>query len=160
MLLQTRSDDGEVTDLEIPGPGPKFCRPQMHGTGNFPGLSVMNLGGSIVTLESRSFDASELLDAIEREGINLISMVGDAFGKPILKALDANPGKWNLSSLLGITSSGVMWSEEVKQQLEYQPNMVLIDAFSSSEALGMGMSPRVVAQLPKPHVSSSASIVW
>jgi fatty-acyl-CoA synthase len=113
----------------------------MHGTGNFPGLSAMSLGGSIVTLESRSFDAAELLDAIEREGINLMSMVGDAFGKPILKALDANPEKWDLSSLLGITSSGVMWSEEVKQQLlEYQPNMVLIDAFSSSEALGMGTS--------------------
>ena len=136
-------DDGEVSDLEFPGPGPKFCPacPQMHGTGNFPGLSAMSLGGSIVTLESRSFDAAELLDAIEREGINLMSMVGDAFGKPILKALDANPDKWDLSSLLGITSSGVMWSEEVKQKLlEYQPNMVLIDAFSSSEALGMGTS--------------------
>ena len=136
-------DDGEVSDLEFPGPGPKFCPacPQMHGTGNFPGLSAMSLGGSIVTLESRSFDAAELLDAIEREGINLMSMVGDAFGKPILKALDANPEKWDLSSLLGITSSGVMWSEEVKQQLlDYQPNMVLIDAFSSSEALGMGTS--------------------
>ena len=88
-------------------------------------------------------------------------MVGDAFGKPILKALDANPGKWNLSSLLGITSSGVMWSEEVKQQLlEYQPNMVLIDAFSSSEALGMGMSTSGGGSTAKTHVSSSASIVW
>ena len=142
-LASPYPDEGDVADLVFAGPGPKFCPacPQMHGTGNFPGLSAMSLGGSIVTLTQRSFDAAELLDAIEREGINLMSMVGDAFGKPILKALDAQPGKWNLSSLVGVTSSGVMWSEEVKQRmLEHHPNMVLNDAFSSSEALGMGTS--------------------
>ena len=155
-------DDGEVTDLEIPDQGPSSARPAHRCTApETSGLSVMNLGGSIVTLESRSFDASELLDSIEREGINLISMVGDAFGKPILKALDTNPGRWNLSSLLGITSSGVMWSEEVKQQLlEHQPNMVLIDAFSSSEALGMGMSTSGGGSTRRLHVSNWASIAW
>ena len=40
-----------------------------------------------------------------------------------------------------ITSSGVMWSEETKQGLlEHHPGMMLVDAFSSSEALGMGQS--------------------
>ena len=68
-------------------------------------------------------------------------MVGDAFGKPILQTLDANPGRWDLSSLLGITSSGVMWSHETKQGLlRHHPGMLLLDAFSSSEALGMGSS--------------------
>jgi acyl-CoA synthetase (AMP-forming)/AMP-acid ligase II len=113
----------------------------MHGTGNFPCLSTLTGGGSIVTLTGRNFDAAELLDTIEREGVNSLAIVGDAFAKPILRALDAEPERWNLSSLVGIVSSGVMWSQETKTRLlEHHPGMILMDAFSSSEALGMGSS--------------------
>jgi fatty-acyl-CoA synthase len=42
---------------------------------------------------------------------------------------------------MAMTSSGVMWSEETKQGLlGHNPDMFLMDAFSSSEALGMGQS--------------------
>jgi len=138
-------DDGTLDERRATytKPGPLFLPacPQMHGTGNFPGLSALTDGGGIVTLTQRTFDAVELLDTIEREGVNVMSMVGDAFGKPILRALDTEPGRWDLSSLVGITSSGVMWSKEVKEGLlRHHPNMVLLDAFSSSEALGMGSS--------------------
>jgi len=50
-------------------------------------------------------------------------------------------GRWDLSSLISIVSSGVMWSEESKQRLlGHHPGMLLVDVFSSSEALGMGSS--------------------
>jgi fatty-acyl-CoA synthase len=40
-----------------------------------------------------------------------------------------------------VISSGAMWSEPVKQELlAHHPGMLLVDAFSSSEALGMGVS--------------------
>jgi acyl-CoA synthetase (AMP-forming)/AMP-acid ligase II len=92
-------------------------------------------------MDNRTFDPVELLDTIEREGVNSMAMVGDAFGKPILRALDENPGRWDLSSLVAIVSSGVMWSKETKEGLlRHHPNMMLMDAFSSSEALGMGSS--------------------
>ncbi|MFZ8998916.1 MAG: acyl-CoA synthetase [Ilumatobacteraceae bacterium] len=138
-------DAGTVDDRRgvLTAPGRRFIPacPQMHGTGNFPGLAALTDGGCIVTLTGRNFEAAELLDTIERERVNVISMVGDAFGKPILRALDAEPGRWDLSSLVGITSSGVMWSKEVKDGLlGHHPNMLLLDAFSSSEALGMGSS--------------------
>jgi fatty-acyl-CoA synthase len=94
-----------------------------------------------VTLEGRSFDVEETLDTIEREGVNLIAIVGDAFAKPITRALEAAPERWDLSSLAAITSSGVMFSEPVKQGLlKFLPGALIIDAFSSSEALGMGQS--------------------
>ena len=115
--------------------------PLMHGTGMFTSLSLLTGGGCIVTLEGRSFDAAELLDTIERESVFAIAWVGDAFAKPVLRALEDQPGKWDISSLRAITSSGVMWSEETKQGLlHHHPKMVLADAFSSSEALGMGQS--------------------
>src|SRR5262249_39008696 len=51
------------------------------------------------------------------------------------------PGRWNLSSLVLISSSGVMWSEPVKEGLlRHHPGMFLVDAFSSSEAIGLGQS--------------------
>ena len=113
----------------------------MHGTGNFPCLSTLSGGGSIVTLDNRNFDPVVLLDTIEREGVNTMAMVGDAFGKPILRTLDENPGRWDLTSLVAIVSSGVMWSKETKEGLlRNHPGMLLLDAFSSSEALGMGSS--------------------
>jgi fatty-acyl-CoA synthase len=68
-------------------------------------------------------------------------IVGDAFARPLLEALDANPGRWDLSSLILMSSSGVMWSQEVKSGLlRHHPTMVLFDSFGSSEAVGMGTS--------------------
>jgi 3-oxocholest-4-en-26-oate---CoA ligase len=115
--------------------------PLMHGTGLFTQLIVMSSGGCTVTLESRNLDVEELLSTIERESVNSIAIVGDAFAKPMLRALDAAPGKYDLSSLIMISSSGVMFSEDSKQRLlAHHPGMMIVDAFSSSEALGMGQS--------------------
>src|SRR3954451_9083433 len=115
--------------------------PLMHGTGSFTSFQTMCMGGGVVTLESRKFDVEELLSTIEREQINTIAIVGDVFARPMVQALDSNPGKWDLSSLVMIVSSGVMWSEPVKQALlAHHGGMLLVDAFSSSEALGMGQS--------------------
>ena len=115
--------------------------PLMHGTGAFTANTVLAEGGRVVLLESRRFDPVELLDTVEREGVNGLVIVGDPFSRPLLGALDANPGRWNLSSLMMVISSGAMWSEPVKQELlAHHASMLLVDAFSSSEALGMGTS--------------------
>jgi fatty-acyl-CoA synthase len=124
-----------------PGPIVIPAAPLMHGTGMFTSLAAMTAGGCIVTLQNRSFEATELLDTIEREGVFALAWVGDAFAKPVLRALDDQPGKWDISTVRLITSSGVMWSEDTKQGLlRHHGGMMLADAFSSSEALGMGNS--------------------
>jgi 3-oxocholest-4-en-26-oate---CoA ligase len=127
----------------VTGPGPKgmpAC-PLMHGTGCFTQLIILSGGGCSVTLESRNLDIEELLGTVESEGVNSVAIVGDAFAKPMLRALDAAPGKHDLSSLFMVSSSGVMFSEESKQGLlKHIPGMMIVDAFSSSEALGMGQS--------------------
>jgi len=115
--------------------------PLMHGTGCFTQLITLSAGGCCVTLESRNLDVPELLDTIDREGVALIAIVGDAFAKPINRTLAASPDTWSLASLVAITSSGVMFSEPVKQELlSYAKTAMIIDAFSSSEAVGMGQS--------------------
>ena len=133
--------DAVVAALAGPGvPGLPAC-PLMHGTGWFTANIYLTQAGSVVCLEDRHLDVPELLDTIEREGVGALTIVGDAFAKPIVKALDANPGRWDLSSLLLISSSGVMWSEGSKHGLlAHNPGMLLIDSFSSSEAIGLGQS--------------------
>ena len=43
-------------------------------------------------------DPVELWDAVEREGVQHLIVVGDAFAKPLLRALDDAPDRWDLSS--------------------------------------------------------------
>jgi acyl-CoA synthetase (AMP-forming)/AMP-acid ligase II len=113
----------------------------MHGTGSFTSMAALGIGGCVVTLTSRRFDPVELLDTVDRENVNVVAIVGDAFAKPLLAALDEHPDRWRLSTLLAFVSSGVMWSEETKRgMLRHRPTMLLVDAFSSSEAIGMGSS--------------------
>ena len=115
--------------------------PLMHGTGCMTQLIVLSGGGCVVTLEQRALDIDEMFDTIEREKVNTIAIVGDAFAKPMLRALDAEPDRWDLSSLFVIASSGVMFSEASKQRLiGHLPQAMIVDAFSSSEAVGMGQS--------------------
>jgi fatty-acyl-CoA synthase len=115
--------------------------PLMHGTGLLTAMGAMLSGGSVVTLEGETFDADELLRAIETHKPQSMAIVGDSFARPMLNALEANPGKYDVSSILAIVSSGVMWSVEVKRGLlEHMPGAMLNDGFSSSEALGLGAS--------------------
>lgn len=127
----------------IQGPGLQMIPacPLMHGTGQFTAFIALSNAGSVTTLTNRHLDVVEILDTIQAKKIQGLTIVGDAFAKPILAELEANPGRWDLSSLFLITSSGVMWSEPVKQGLlKHNPTMMLIDAFSSSEAIGLGQS--------------------
>jgi fatty-acyl-CoA synthase len=143
-LLRVPEDGGlEGIRKAIVGAGPRIVPacPLMHGTGSFTSIGSLNIGGCVVTLTNRRFDPVELLDTIDRESVNVIAIVGDAFARPILAALDEHPGRWRLSTLLAMISSGVMFSEETKRGLlRHHATMMLIDAFSSSEALGIGAS--------------------
>ncbi len=133
--------EAAIAALDQPGSlGLPAC-PLMHGTGWLTANIFWTQGGGVVCAESRHLDVPELLDTIERERVGALSIVGDTFARPIVEALDAEPDRWDLSSLMLITSSGVMWSETTKKGLlSHNPAMLLVDAFSSSEALGMGQS--------------------
>lgn len=116
--------------------------PLMHGTGMWLGALVPHSAGArVVTLTGGSFDAAELWQSAERERATQLVIVGDAFAKPMLGALEAarDAGQaYDLSSLKLMVSSGVMWTSEVKQQLlDWHPFM-LIDAMGSTEG-GMGI---------------------
>lgn len=111
--------------------------PLMHGTGMWLGGLIGHLAGATVaTLTSRSLDAHELFRTAEREKATQVIIVGDAFARPMLQALEEakTEGRpYDLSTIRIIMSSGVMWTSEVKQQLLDWHDYMLIDAMGSTE---------------------------
>ena len=117
------------------------CCPLMHGTGQFSAFITLNIGGAVACLPSRSFSAIELWDEAVRLKADNIVIVGLAFSTPMLEALEANPGRWDLSHVKAMSSSGSMWSQENKRGLlSHARNAVIMDSFGSSEAVGLGAS--------------------
>src|SRR3546814_13785616 len=89
--------------------------PLMHGTGFITAIGTLASGGCLVTLDNPSLDAVELWDEVERNKVQTIAIVGDAFAKHKLKVLDENPGWFDISTLSNKVSSVVNWSKEDKQ---------------------------------------------
>ncbi len=135
--------EGLVGSIKIAGPGVRLLPacPLMHGTGMLMAMATMLSGGCVVTMQSPHFDPEELWREVDRNKVATVVIVGDAFAKPMLQVLDAAPGKYNLSNIVNIVSSGVMWSVEVKRGLiRHIPQAVLMDSFGSSESVGLGSS--------------------
>ena len=115
--------------------------PLMHGTGCWLGLMFPHmLGGTAVLLENRGFKPEEVWDTVERDRISQIVIVGDAFAKPLLRALETTPNRWDTSSLKLMISSGAMFTTEVKRGLiNHVPELAIADVLGSTEG-GMGQS--------------------
>ena len=148
-LASNTTSDPETADLEhvrdrIDGATPPVglpAAPLMHGTGFVFAATILNRGGTVVTLPGMSFDVKQLLDTMSDEGVTDVCIVGDAFCRPIVDALDPEPDRWNLSRLKVVSSSGMAWSASVKERLlVHAPDALLIDFLNSSEASGMGRS--------------------
>jgi len=130
-MIAAASENGS-TLVSIP------AAPLMHGTGCWLGWFIPHLaGGHVVTLENRSLDAHELLATVEQHRVTSLTIVGDSFAKPIIRALDEGKpgaGPYDTSSISMFISSGVMWTSEVKQQiLDRIEQAILVDAIGSSE---------------------------
>ncbi|MEQ1700347.1 MAG: acyl-CoA synthetase [Ilumatobacteraceae bacterium] len=145
-------------DARIAKPGPRNlpAAPLMHGTGAFNAMWNLVLAGSVVTLTGRHFDPVELLDTIQHHKVNSISIVGDAFAKPILKALDAEPDRWDISSLRVMVSSGVIWAAETKAGLlRHNQRLIMVDSLGSSEAIGMASNTTTAESAAKPGAGTA-----
>jgi acyl-CoA synthetase (AMP-forming)/AMP-acid ligase II len=111
--------------------------PLMHTAGVMnAGIAMQLLGGRMVILTSRSFDADELWQAVEREKVNYMVIVGDAFAVSMLKAADKqreSGREYDVSSMKAVVSSGVMWSAASKRRFLELGDMMLIDGMGATE---------------------------
>jgi len=110
--------------------------PLMHGTGLFITISTLAGAGTVVLVDRPGLDAPTIWGEVARNDVAVLTIVGDAFARPLLAELDASPDRWDLSTLRAITSSGVTWSPESKAGLlAHLPGVTLIDSLGASEGM-------------------------
>ena len=114
--------------------------PLMHGTGMALAFMAHLVGGSVSLLEGAGFDADEAVSVIERDRVRVINVVGDAFARPLVKAIEARDPAPDLSSVSVFLSSGAMFSAPVKEAvLRHVPQAMVLDTLAASEG-AMGTS--------------------
>jgi fatty-acyl-CoA synthase len=121
--------------------------PLMHGTGTWSALGGW-CGGATVVIPDRvdRLDAKDLLSVAAREGATRLTVVGDAFARPIADELGS--GAHELSSLRQILNSGAGISPGVKRRLiSALPGTRIVDVLGSSET-GLQVSRRGAADGP------------
>jgi fatty-acyl-CoA synthase len=146
--MPTSTDDIESLVLELHNGETVVsiaCCPLMHGTAMW--LSAMRAllsGGTALLLGERTFNPHEVWALAERERANEIVIVGDAFARPLLRALEEREAAgtpYDTSSVRRMISSGAIWSSEIKDGLRSRISSVqLVDALGSTEAGSIGVS--------------------
>ena len=111
--------------------------PLMHGQAQWTTLIGMFAGNTVVLNTQHSLDAAELWDLVEREGAQVVSLVGDAMARPMVDALAARDHV--PPSLFAIVSGGAILSPTIKEQIaQVAPHVMVLDAFGASETGAQG----------------------
>jgi 3-oxocholest-4-en-26-oate---CoA ligase len=107
--------------------------PYMHGAGSYVAFAALN-GGNTVIMQSEveRLNAADVLETIDREGVNFLLLIGDAFGRPLVS--EARSGQFSLDTVRIIFNTGAMLSEAVKRGLlEVFKRARIVDGLGSSE---------------------------
>ena len=110
--------------------------PLMHTAGLANSLPFQLLGGRCVTMPNRNFDPMEIWRTIARERVMTTVIVGDAFARPMVDALEAAIARGeslDLSCLKMVLSSGVIWSQAVKEKMLEHLDATLFDGVGATE---------------------------
>ena len=110
-------------------PAPPF----MHGAGHWMAFNAFNSGNTVVIQdEVTRLEPAEVWSLIEREKVNILLIVGDAFGRPLVDELER--GSRDASSLLAIVSGGAPLNSTLKDRfLAALPTAMVMDAVGASE---------------------------
>ncbi len=149
------ADVGRVAaGLQAEGKSPvMLCAPPlMHGTALFLAIGAFVMGGSVVLLGGRSFDADELWRLVDEHRVTQISLVGDAFARPLNEALIAATHRGyalDLTSVTRIVSTGATLSVEQKRAFQrHLPNAIIFDMVGASEGGPFAVSMTMPGQDP------------
>ena len=137
--------------------------PLMHG-GAQAGL-LMHLFAGHLTIVEPKFDAQRTWEIVERDGVQLIFMTGDAMARPLIEEFErkaATGTPYDGSSLFAISSSAAIFSPPVKERwMAAFPNGVFTDSVGASETgfQGMGMQDKGTISSDGPVVGLGPSSV-
>jgi len=121
-----RAKAGGVRSLPAP--------PFMHGAAHWVAFNIFSAGGTVVVQsQPRHLDPDDVWSTVEREKVNLLTIVGDAFGRPLADQLAKK--RYDLSSFVMLTSGGAILTAALKDEfLRHLPKIRILDALGSSES--------------------------
>ena len=118
--------------------------PLMHVASQWTTFMACNMGATVVLHDdTRPFDVRTILEVASRERVNMMTIVGDAYARPMIDELRRTG--YDLSSLATIGSGGAATSREAKSALmDLLPHVQIRDGYGASEvgAMASGESPR------------------
>jgi fatty-acyl-CoA synthase len=132
-----------LTSTAVEGGGAFFATPPlMHAAAQWTAFSGLHAGATIVLHdEASSFDARTILELAERERVGVMSIVGDAYARPLVEELRRRT--YDLSELRIIGTGGAATHDRYKEALlELIPNVIVVDGYGASETGGMAFGPR------------------
>lgn len=146
-------------EIQVPGAGGVLknlvMMPFMHGSGVWSAINSLGYGNPVVIMRTESFDPDLALQNIGKHKIMSFMIAGDAFARPLIDALDANPGKYRLDSLKVVNSSAMIFSPHNKKALlAHCPQLVIHDNVGSSES-----SASAIAVVDKSTDLGSSAVV-
>lgn len=112
-----------------------FClvAPLMHGAASYSMFFFFIFGGRLVVM--RDFDPEKIAEAIPREQLQSLLIVGDGMGMPLADAMAARKDELDYSSLFMLSSGGAIWSQACRDRFQaLMPNVILRDNFGASES--------------------------
>jgi acyl-CoA synthetase (AMP-forming)/AMP-acid ligase II len=133
----------DLVQTTTPAGGAWFpAPPLMHAAAQWTAFAGMHLGATVVLHDdSLRFDARTILDVAEREHVGMMSIVGDAYARPLIEELRRVPR--DLSALRRIGTGGAFTSDECKQALlDLLPGVTIVDGYGASETGGMAYGAR------------------
>jgi len=142
----------EFSSAAVKSPGYVYLPtpPFMHGTGQWIAMNAWHGGNTVVIQDVvDTLDVKSLLTVVARERVNIISLVGDSFGRPILAELQT--GQYNTDSISHFLNGGAALSESVKAGLiEVIEGLRITDSVGSSET-----GPQAIHTSSKKHGAST-----
>ncbi len=122
----------------VAGPPWFAVSPLMHAAGMWTAFSAIMAGLTVVLYDtSKRLDPRSVWRTAEREGVAMMTMVGDAYAGPLVAELQR--GRYDLSSLATIGTGGAATNPKYQEALlELLPQLTLINGYGSSETGNMG----------------------
>jgi 3-oxocholest-4-en-26-oate---CoA ligase len=116
--------------------------PLMHAAAQWTAFGGLHSGATIVLHDdSRPFDARTILETASRERVSLMSIVGDAYARPLVEEM--RRGDYDLTSLTTLATGGAATNEQHKEALlELLPHVLIVDGYGASETGGMAFGAR------------------
>jgi 3-oxocholest-4-en-26-oate---CoA ligase len=134
---------GSLAEIVERAPGGEMLRtlpapPFMHGAAHWASFIILHQGGTVCIPDSpRTLDPDDIWRTAERERAATLSIVGDAFARPLLDQLEKKA--YDLSHLKILGSGGAILSPPLKKAfLEKIPGLMIFDGFGSSETGAQG----------------------